>query len=140
MKYLLDTCVISELIEKRPSKRVSEWLEDQDEFALYLSVITLGEIQKEIGRLPRGKKRRRNQDWVTNDLTRRFMGRILPIDENVAQRWGDLSADAEKTGHPVPVLDGLLAATALTYGLTLVTRNVSHIEYTNVSLLDPWQR
>ena len=139
MKYLLDTCVISELTKKRPSTHLVQWLKQQDEFSLYLSVITIGELQKGIGKLPDSRKRRQLQEWVTHDLTRRFTGRILNIDQEVAQKWGDLSASAEKTGRPVPVLDGLLVATAQAHGLTFVTRNTTHVEVTGVPLLDPWK-
>lgn len=139
MKYLLDTCVISEMTQKRPSAQVSRWMKQQDEFSLYLSVITLGELQKGIAKLPESQKRLELQEWVSNDLVRRFTGRILNVDRDVAEKWGDLSAASEKLGRPIPVLDGLLAATAVNFGLTFVTRNTSHVETTGVSLLDPWQ-
>ena len=139
MKYLLDTCVISELVKKRPSARVTRWLDRQDEFSIYLSVITLGELQKGIDKLPKSRKRRQLKNWATSDLIHRFTGRILNIDSNIAQKWGTLSAEAETGGRPVPVLDGLLAATALSHGLTFVTRNTSHIEHTGVSMLNPWE-
>ena len=139
MKHLLDTCVISELTVKRPSARVMRWLEQQDEFSLFLSVITIGELHKGISKLPEGRKRRRLQDWVEYDLAKRFTGRILDIDREIALRWGEVSASAEMAGRKVSVLDGLLAATALASGLTFVTRNTRDVEATGVPLLDPWQ-
>jgi predicted nucleic acid-binding protein len=138
MSYLLDTCVISEATKKQPSAKVLTWLDAQEELTLFLSVITLGELQKGISKLPTSRKRRRLQQWVEQDLTRRFTGRILAVDLEVAVRWGTITAMAERQGRPIPVLDGLLAATALVVGLTLVTRNTSHMQATGVSLFDPW--
>lgn len=139
MKYLLDTCVISELVKKRPSQALTKWLSQQDEFSLFMSVITIGELQKGIGKLPESNRRLELQEWVANDLLRRFTGRILNIDLSVAEKWGEISAASEKTGRPVPVLDGLLMATAQSFGLTFVTRNISHVETTDASLFNPWQ-
>jgi predicted nucleic acid-binding protein len=138
VRSLLDTCVISELTKPRPAAKVLTWLDVQDELGLFLSVITLGEIQKGLTKLPASRKRRQLQQWVEQDLPRRFTGRILVVDQEVALRWGVISATAEQQGRPVPVLDGLLAATALVAGLTLVTRNTPHMEATGVPLVDPW--
>lgn len=139
MKYLVDTCVVSELTKKRPSARVVQWLKRQDEFSLFFSVITFGELHKGICRLPDSRKQRHLQDWVENDLAQRFTGRILNIDREVALKWGEISAEAEKIGRKIPVVDGLLAATALVSGLTLVTRNTQDVEAAGVPFLDPWQ-
>lgn len=138
MKFLLDTCVISELTKKRPTARVVKWINQQDEFTLYLSTITLGELYKGIAKLPNGQKQQNLQNWLATDLTRRFTGRILDINQDVAHTWGILSAEAEKKGRPVPVLDGLLAATAKAFALTFVTRNIAHVETTGIPLLNPW--
>jgi predicted nucleic acid-binding protein len=138
VRYLLDTCVISEVTKPRPAARVLTWLDVQDELSLFLSVLTLGEIQKGIAKLPASRKRRQLQQWVEHELPRRFTGRILPVDHEVAMRWGLISGTAEHHGRPVPVLDGLLAATALVAGCTLVTRNTLHMEATGVPVVDPW--
>ncbi|MBN1676079.1 MAG: type II toxin-antitoxin system VapC family toxin [Kiritimatiellae bacterium] len=138
MRYLLDTCVVSELTKKRPAGKVVGWVGAQDESALFLSVITFGEIQKGIGKLPDGRKRKRLQTWVDTDLAKRFTGRILDVGLDVACRWGQLAADAEKNGRRIPVLDGLIAATAFAAGLTVATRNTADMEATGVPLLDPW--
>ena len=140
MRYLLDTCVISEVIKKEPHQAVVSWLEKQDEISLYLSVITFGELQKGISKLGKTRRRQRLQDWVDQDLAARFAERILDVDRPIAARWGELSGTAEKTGKKIPVLDGLLAATALELGLTLVTRNVQHFETTGVPWVDPWEQ
>ena len=138
MRYLLDTCVISEVTKKRPSAKVLTWLDVQDEMSLFLSVLTVGELQKGVSKLPTSRKRRQLQHWVAQELPRRFTGRLLAVDAEVAVRWGTISGRAEQQGRPVPVLDGLLAATALVAGLTLVTRNTPHMHATGVPLFDPW--
>ena len=138
MKYLLDTCVISELTKKKPTTRVIKWMNQQDEFALYLSTITIGELYKGITKLPDNQKQQDLQRWVTTDLARKFTGRILNVNQEVAQQWGILSANADKKGRPLPVLDGLLAATAHVFGLTFITRNVSHVEITGIPIINPW--
>ena len=109
MTYLLDTCVLSELVKKKPNGGVVEWLEQQEELSLYLSVITFGELQKGISKLVESRRRKKLQDWVDQDLASRFAGRILDVGRRVAARWGELSGEAEKIGRKVPVLDGLLA-------------------------------
>ena len=132
MKFLLDTCVISELTRKLPTRHVVEWIGSQDELQLFLSVITLGEIERGIDKLSQGRKKETLRQWLAGDLPRRFAGRVLPIDAETALRWGEISAEAEGKGRPVPVLDGLMAATALVHGLTLVTRNTADVAGTPV--------
>jgi len=139
MKYLLDTCLLSELIKPDPSPKVVEWLSAQDEDHLYISVLTIGEILKGIGKLPNGRKRLRLQAWVDHDLRNRFKGKVLPIDDETAETWGTLSAEAEGKGKKLPVIDGLLAATALANGLTVVTRNTKDIESSGANYINPWK-
>lgn len=138
MKYLLDTCFISELVRPRPDAGVIDWLKAQDERNLHLSVVTMGEVQKGVCRLDDGKKRRHLQNWLDRELQRRFSGRILSVDLDTALRWGALSGSAENSGHRLPVLDALLAASALQHGMTLVTRNTSDFARVNVPLFNPW--
>jgi toxin FitB len=137
--FLLDTNVISELIKPQPDGNVLRWIAETDEAVLFLSVLTLGEIRNGIEKLNSGKRRGRLESWLTVDLRLRFQERILTIGEGIAQRWGALSATAAKKGRPVPVIDGLLAATALHHDLMLVTRNDGDIGGTGVPVLNPWQ-
>ncbi len=139
MNYLLDTCVVSEVVKKKPDSTVIQWLKAQNEECCFLSVLTLGELQKGISRLPDGQKKRTLQTWVDTDLRQRFSDRILSVDTDVAEHWGELSAQAEKVGRVVPAIDGLIAATAVAHGLTVVTRNTKDIEPIAVSLLNPWK-
>jgi len=138
VRYLVDTCVISELIKKKPSKGVVAWVREQDELSLFVSVLTFGEIEKGIAKLDDDKRRHTLRTWVDHDLKRRFAGRLLTFDYETACRWGEISGKAESEGTPIPVLDGQLAATALIHGMTLVTRNTSDVAPCNVPVLNPW--
>jgi len=136
--FLLDTNVISELIKPQPDENVLRWIAKTDEALLFLSVLTLGEVRYGIEKLNPGKRRGRLESWLAADLRLRFHERILTIDDGIAQRWGALSATAARKGRPVPVIDGLLAATALHHDLMLVTRGDGDVSGTGVPLLDPW--
>ena len=137
--FLLDTNCISELVRVRPEPRVVKWLEATDEGALYLSVLTLGEIRKGLAGLAQGKRRALLESWLEVELQARFSGRILAIDATVADRWGILSAQAKRRGAPLPIIDGLLAATALQHNLTVVTRNAIDFANAQVQVLNPWE-
>ncbi|NHQ61005.1 type II toxin-antitoxin system VapC family toxin [Chlorobium sp. BLA1] len=139
MKYLLDTCVISELVRPLPSPKVMEWIDRGDEQDFFLSVITLGEIEKGISKLADGKKKTQLQAWLAYELPERFNGRILTVTTEVALQWGGILGDAEKKGKALPVIDALIAATAITNGLTLVTRNTSDMTASGAPLFDPWE-
>jgi predicted nucleic acid-binding protein len=138
VKYLLDTCVVSELTRPKPMPSVVNWVRSQREEHLFLSVLTLGELRKGIPRLPDSRKKVRLENWLDSDLKLRFAGRWLPVDEEVAERWGLLSSDAASRGFVLPVLDGLIAATALVHGMTVVTRNTDDVRGTAVLLFNPW--
>jgi toxin FitB len=136
--FLLDTNVVSELIRPRPDAHVLRWVEETDESILFLSVLTLGEIRKGIEGVRSASRRGRLESWLQVDLRSRFQDRILPVLEAIADRWGAISAVAAGKGKPVPVIGGLLAATALHHNLTLVTRNSSDVAGTGVPTLSPW--
>lgn len=138
MKYLLDTCLISELVKKEPNPAVVSWLDEQDEQNLFLSVLTLGELQKGISKLPAGARRDELQAWVEHDLVERFTGRIIDIDLETAQFWGRLQGESEQRGESLPVMDSLIAATATVHGLIVVTRNIKDIERCRIRVCNPW--
>ncbi|MCX5829638.1 MAG: type II toxin-antitoxin system VapC family toxin [Deltaproteobacteria bacterium] len=138
MKYLLDTCVISELVKKVPHPEVITWMNDCDESRLYLSVLTIGEIMKGIAKLPEGDKKERLRSWISNDLTVRFGQRILDIDTEIAWAWGTMLGEAEGRGEKLPVIDSLIAVTANVHNLIVVTRNVSDPEHCRVKIFNPW--
>jgi predicted nucleic acid-binding protein len=137
--FLLDTNCISELIRSKPEPRVMDWMRAADESLLYLSVLTLGEIRKGAATLAQSKRRTYLESWLELDLQVRFSGRILAIDPAVADRWGWLSAEAQRKGRSLAAIDGLLAATALHHNLTIVSRNVSDFTNTQVPVLNPWE-
>lgn len=136
--FLLDTNVVSELVRPTPEPRVTAWISATDENLLYLSVLTLGEIRKGAAAVRNPSRRAALQAWLEGDLSMRFAGRILSIDASVADRWGYLAGQAPPHA-PLPVIDGLLAATALHHNLTLVTRNVQDVARTGAPLFNPWE-
>lgn len=133
--YLLDTNVLSETRRPRPDSHVTAFLASADPGALFLSVLTVGELRKgvEIKRRADPALADRLGAWVETIETT-FADRLLPVDADIARRWGELSAV-----RSFPVIDALIAATALRHGLTLVTRNLRDVELTGVPVLDPWQ-
>jgi toxin FitB len=137
--FLLDTNCVSELVRVRPEPRVMQWMDAADEGLLYLSVLTLGEIRKGLAALAQGRRRTRLETWLEVELRARFSGRVLPVDEAVADRWGLLAAQAKRKGIPLPIIDGLLAATALHYNLTVVSRNSSDFASAQVAVVNPWK-
>jgi predicted nucleic acid-binding protein len=136
--FLIDTNVISELVRPRPDARVADWMDATDEESLFLSVLTLGEIRKGIAALAHPARKARLETWLSRGLTLRFEGRILAIDQAVADRWGQITGSLALKGSPIAVIDGLLAATALQHNLTLVTRNTRDVALTGVPVFDPW--
>lgn len=135
MSYLVDTNVLSELRRREPDANVVRWVEGRPATTLFLSVLTLGELRKGIEALSEGARKRQLLDWLEVELPGFFAGRVLPVDARVADRWGHLAAQA---GRPLPAIDSLLAATALTHGLTLVTRNLRDFQYPGLAVIDPW--
>lgn len=138
MKFLLDTCLISELVSKVPNAAVLKWLDARDEQSLFLSVITLGELQNGISRLSTGPRKDDLQAWIEHDLIERFAGRILDLDLEMALIWGKLLGEAELKGGKLPVMDSLIAATAIAHGMVVVTRSVIDIERCRAKVFNPW--
>jgi len=138
VRYLLDTCVLSELVKPKPEKNVIEWVDAHDEHQLFLSVVTIGELHKGIAKLPEGERRTRLEKWVEEDLTSRFHQRIFSVDSDVASTWGSMLGEAEAGGTPLPVVDALIGATAKVHECTVVTRNVADLERTGVDVINPW--
>ncbi len=138
MSWLLDTCALSEYVRKTPAPEVIRWLDEQDEASLFISVISLGEIEKGILKL-RASDPRRSQKltaWL-GKVEQRFAGRTLALDAAALHVWAQIAATAELAGQPLPVMDGLLMATAQCHGLTIVTRNVQDFTlYPQV--FNPW--
>lgn len=138
MKYVLDTCVISELIKSQPDPKCAKWIKSHDPLSYFISVLTVGEIRKGISKMITSKKRQQLEEWFATEFLPYFKSRILPIDENVATAWGDLLAASENSGKPLPTIDSLIGATASAHNLTLVTRNVKDFSQLNLEIINPW--
>ena len=141
MNYILDTNVISELVATEPDPNVARWIKNTDPQAVYLSVITIGEIKKGIAKMPDSRRKIVLEEWLMDDLLVRFQDHLLPMDTAVMLVWGSLIARLETIGKPLPAIDSLLAATALHSGYTLVTRNVVDFKPAGISLLmEHWKQ
>ena len=136
--FLLDTNVPSELIRRRPDPRVGNWVYGRNEQLLNLSVVSIGELRRGFVMLPPGRQRTDLEWWFENDLLPWFHGRILPLTHSTADRWGVLDGQCQLKGTPLSTADGMIAATALEHGLTLVTRNVKDFAGLAVDLINPW--
>ena len=139
MSWLLDTCALSEYVKKSPAPKVIAWLDEQDEASLFISVISLGEIEKGILKLRASDPRRSQKltSWL-GKIEQRFAGRILPLDAATLHAWAPLAARAELAGQRLPVMDGLIMATAQCHGLIVVTRNIADFRF-YPQVFDPWQ-
>ena len=138
MSYLLDTNVVSESIKPRPDTGVVDWLAQSDEDSIYISVVTIAEISDGIERLPPGKKRTLLNQWLHDQLSERFSGRVLSIDATIADACGRLVGRSHRGGRPLELHDAYIAATAEVRGLTLVTRNVTDFQAHVKTIVNPW--
>lgn len=135
MNYLVDANVLSEATRPSPDARVMAWL-DRHETALFLSTVTVGELQRGIALYPQSRKRTALTAWL-KEVLNRFEGCILPVDSPVAVAWGNYYAAQQQKGHKPPSLDSLIAATALVHGLTVATRNAD--DFPDVPVTNPWE-
>jgi len=137
VNYLLDTNAVSEWVTPQPNPGLIGWMEAADEDRIFLSVVTLAELLHGVERMAPGARRARLEHWLQLELPLRFEGRILPVDEKIAEAWGRTVAHSESAGRPVGAMDAFLAATAEVHRLTLVTRNVAHFPGLK-AVLNPW--
>jgi toxin FitB len=134
MKYLVDANVLSEPTRPTPNARVVGWL-GTNEADLAVDSVILGELYVGVLLLPRGRKRAQLEQWferVAQTIN------CIPWDAAVSRRWAPLVADMKRKGEPLPLLDGMIAATALQHGLTIVTRNTRDFKKTGANVLDPF--
>ena len=139
MKYLLDTCVISELVKQRPSTRVVEWLRQQDPDSLYLSFVTVGEIKKGIAKRGGDARALKLEKWLKATILGTFADRILPVERNVSLEWGRICGEGERIGKKRSAIDALIAATAFVHKMKLVTRNVDDMAGMGVPIFNPFE-
>ncbi len=138
MTFLVDTNVISEWVKPLPDAGVVTWMDEVDEDRVFISVVSLAELRHGVERMASGARRRRLDEWLTEELPLRFEGRVLFIDPAVAETWGRIVARCEKAGRPISTMDGFIAATAEAHGLILVTRNVANFEFSLKKIVNPW--
>ncbi len=138
--WLLDTHVVGALVSQDGAPSVKRWAGAQDETRMFLSMLTLGEIQQGIDRLPAGNPARSRYAGSLAAIEARFADRILAVTNEVVRRWGSISGRVrQETGHPPPVIDTLLAATAVENDLYLVTRNTKDVRLAGAALFNPWE-
>lgn len=137
MNFLLDTNAVSEWVKPRPNPGLIRWMEFADEDRVFLSVISLAELRYGVERMPVGPRRSRLEQWLRDELPLRFEGRILSIDNNIAEAWGRTVSRSEALGRPMGAMDSFLSATAEVHRLMLVTRNVSDFPMLK-AVVNPW--
>jgi predicted nucleic acid-binding protein len=137
MAYLLDTNALSEFLKRTPNRNVIDWFARTDESDQFISVFSIGEIQKGISKLAASRRRNELQAWF-DQLIIRYQTRILPFGLETAKIWGKLLIDAERRGQLIPIVDSQIAATAIEHDLTIITRNTSDFSAAKASVLDIW--
>jgi len=137
-RFLLDTNVISELVLSSPNKNLLSWLTEQEENRIYLSVITIAEIMRGVAKLDDSKKKKTLYKWVQNEIPKKFMGRILDFDQEAAFLWGQWQGEGDRIGKPKSIMDTQIAAIAVKFKLTLVTRNTKDFTTIPVKIFNPF--
>jgi len=137
MSFILDTCAVSELSKSQPAPGVLEWFNQCSPELLHISALTVGELHYGVAKLPEGKKKNDLFQWL-EELEIAFSGHILPLSDRTCIRWGEERARLERIGNPTPVIDSLIAATALNYNYALVTRNVENFRPFKIKIINPW--
>lgn len=140
MPFLLDTNVVSETVKRKPENRVLGWLEAQTPAELFLAAQTIGELVRGARKVKEKARRERFEQWIEQDLTDQFEGRVLAFDGPAAVLWGRLMGDGDRTGRTPAAADAQIAAVAIHHDLTLVTRNVKDFERFDMALLNPWDQ
>ena len=139
MSYLLDTCTISEYLKRKPNSQVIFWLDEQLEESLFISILTIGELKKGINKIrnTNPNRYRKLSKWIVK-VEARFKNRILPLNENVINIWASMCGENEAKGKKLPVMDSLIASTAIEFNLIIVTRNTNDFDSLPVKTFNPW--
>lgn len=140
MRYLVDACAMSETVKPKRDPGLVQWFAEVHENDLCMSVLTVAELEKGILKLPASRKKERLLRWVQDDVKERFADRLLDVDLDVAVTWARIRAEAERKGSPPPVIDSLVAATAVAHDCAVVTRNIVHIERCGARVVNPWSK
>jgi toxin FitB len=133
--WLLDTVTLSEMTKPNAKPEVLSWLSNQNPEVLFTSAVCIGELQYGVERLPPGQRRNKMRAWFENIVSNVLAGRIISFDVSVASTWAEARVYAPRT---LPMLDSLIAATALNKGFTVVTRNTKDFEAFGVEVFNPW--
>ena len=137
MRYLLDTCILSEPFKRQPNPHVIAWLRSVDQSSLYTPSVVLGEMRKGVEKMPASIRRGMLEKWLA-DYLRFYADNIVAFDAEVAMTWGRLVGRLQQDGMSPPVIDSQIAATALHHGMTLVTRNVRDMQTTGAEVFNPF--
>lgn len=137
MRYLLDTCILSEPFKRQPNPQVLAWLRSVDQSALYTPALVLGEMRKGVAKMPASARREMLEKWLV-DYRRFYSDNIVAFDADIAMTWGELVGRLQLAGISLPVIDSQIAATAICRGMTLVTRNVRDMQATGVQVINPF--
>ena len=137
MRYLLDTCILSEPFKRLPNPQVLAWLRSVDQSALYTPALVLGEMSKGVAKMPASARREMLEKWLV-DYRRFYSDNIVAFDADIAMTWGELVGRLQLAGISLPVIDSQIAATAICRGMTLVTRNVRDMQATGVQVINPF--
>ena len=137
MRYLLDTCVLSELIKSAPDANVTQWLQARKPHELFISSMTWGELQRGVARLPPSNRRSELTLWL-EQLEAGFEDRVLAFDQQASEAWAQMTVMAEAQGKSMAAFDSIIAATARAYDCKLVTRNVRDVAHADVDVINPW--
>ncbi len=139
MKYLLDTCVLSEFVKVSPNKQVLDCMYKSNLFDLFISSLSIGEIWKGISKLPKSRRKVELNIWFNREILEKYNDRIIPFNKDIAKTWGELKAMSESEGKSLTVIDSLIAATTIHYDFVLVTRNIKDFIHTGCELFNPWE-
>lgn len=137
MKYLLDTCVLSELVKPQPETGVLAWINARKEVELHVAAMTLAELQRGVARLPASRRKSELADWL-DKLRMGFAGRVLSFTPDTAAYWGEMCARVEAGGRTMAAFDSIIAASAVEHGLVLVTRNERDFAMAPLVVFNPW--
>ena len=137
MKFLLDTCFLSELVKPVPEPAVLKWMEQREDQTLFVSAMTFAELQRGVERLAESRRRAELTSWLAQ-LEVNFSNRVLPFTLSTSRYWATMCAQAEAAGRTMAAFDSIIAASALEHGLALVTRNVQDFSHAPVMLVNPW--
>lgn len=137
MKYLLDTCVLSEFAKPTPSELVQAWMARQNEAELFVSALSIAELARGIAKLPSSKRKNELAVWLSQ-LEASLGSRVLPFTSSTSGYWGEMCAAAEAKGMPLAAFDSLIASTAVEHGLALVTRNEKAFAAAPLVVVNPW--